>query len=81
MDWLSLAIKLVPAILAFVQWIVQKANDKSMIAEGERQAIMVATMEIAAKVSIAKKIETEAAAEHNANRGSDNGFDSEFKRD
>lgn len=80
MDWLSFAIKVIPSILAFVQWIVQRANDKSMISEGERQAIMAATMEIAAKVSIAKKVEDQAKADHNAKPDSDGAFDNDFKR-
>lgn len=79
-SWLSLAIKLVPSILAFVQWIVSKANDQKMIKEGERQAIMAATMAVAAKVSIARDIEQRADAAHAANPDSDKGFDDRFKR-
>ena len=59
MDWLSFAIKVIPSILALVQWIVQRANDKSMISEGERQAIMAATMEIAATLRANGIVDTE----------------------
>jgi hypothetical protein len=80
MDWIALAIKLVPAILTLVQWIVQRASDKSMIAEGERQAILLASLNISAKVSVAKSIEDQAKADHNAKPNSDDAFDKDFKR-
>ena len=79
MDWLSLAIKVIPALLALIQTIVSKANEKELISEGERRAIMAAAMGIATKVSIAKKIEDQAKADHNANPDSDDGFDKDFK--
>jgi hypothetical protein len=80
MNWLSLAIKVIPAILSIIQWLISRANDKKLIAEGERRAILANAMIIASKVSIAKKIEEEAKADHIANPDSDNGFDAEFMR-
>ena len=79
MNWLSLAIKFLPAILSLIQTIVSRANEQKLISEGERKAILASTMDIAAKVSIAKKIEQEAEADHNANPDSDAGFDNDFK--
>lgn len=79
MNWLSLAIKFLPAILSLIQTIVSRANEQKLISEGERKAILDSTMEIAAKVSIAKKIEQEADSDHKANPDSDAGFDDDFK--
>lgn len=79
MNWLSLAIKFLPAILALIQTIVSRANEQKLISEGERKAILASTMEIAAKVSIAKKIKQEADSDHKANPDSDAGFDDDFK--
>lgn len=79
MNFLSLAIKLLPTILAIVQAIVTRANEQKLISEGERKAIFALTMEIAAKVSIAKKIEQEAENDHKAKPDSDDAFDKDFK--
>lgn len=80
MSWLSLAIKLIPAILALVQYFITRANEQKVLDDGQRRAILAQAMDIAAKVSIAKKVEAEAEADHIANPDSDKGFDSDFIR-
>ena len=80
MSWLSLAIKVIPTVLAFIQWIITKANEKELIDEGQRRAILASTILIASKVSTAKKVEAEAEADHAANPDSDKGFDPDFIR-
>lgn len=79
-SWLSLAIKVLPALLALVQWILSRANDKKLIEEGERKAILASAMDIAAKVSIVKEVEQQAEADHIAKPDSDDAFDKDFKR-
>ena len=80
MSWLSFALKFIPALLGFVQYFITKANEQKLLDEGQRRAILAQAMEIASKVSIAKKIEEEAKADHIANPDSDKGFDPDFIR-
>ena len=81
MNWLSFAVKVIPAILSIIQWVISRAKENNLLAEGERRAILASAMIIASKVSIAKKIEEEAKADHIANPDSDKGFDTEFMRE
>lgn len=77
--WLSLAIKIVPAVLSLIQWLVRRADERRLISDGERRAIARGLHEVAFRVAQAHKAETEAEAAH-ARDNTDAAFDLEFRR-
>lgn len=77
--WLSLAIKIVPAVLSIIQWLIRRADERRLISDGERRAIARGLHEVALRVASAHKIEAEAAAAH-ARDTTDEAFDQDFQR-
>jgi hypothetical protein len=76
---LPLALKLLPALIGFIEQIVQAAQQNRLLAAGQAEAIANALAKAQTQVALARQAEADAEARH-AKDATDSAFDPDFKR-